>query len=298
MEETIEFALTLKEAGVSCITLHMRRPFERDGDEAHWDMILPLVKAMYPIPVLANGDLYRWPDIEALRSPSSSSKQTMSSSRPIEDNNVNDDVGGIERGVSGVMLGRPALMNLSMFRRQFDDNLNEFRGLPLLPIDKVVTLYIEECIRFDLIYQYAKYTVVEMLNTRRHQKRFYDRKVHLVGREMLDVSRTNSLEELGLLFGIDNNRFNEIVNQRSSITSSEWNEIQLNKINEYSLLIKSTDVQANLINVPVMKAPVIVGETSTTTVITSETGKQTEQGGEEEGPLLKKTKVDDGLCGK
>jgi len=133
MEETIVFAKRLADAGASCITLHMRSPSERDRDPAHWDMIAPLVKAVHPVPVLANGDMYRWPDIESLR---------------------------INAGIKGVMLGRPALLNLSMFRRFADAACGEMRGLPLLPIDKVVILYIEECIRWHLVYQHAKYTVI------------------------------------------------------------------------------------------------------------------------------------------
>jgi hypothetical protein len=89
-----------------------------------------------------------------------------------------------------------------------------------------------------------------MLNTRRHQKRFYDRKIHLPGREMLDVSRTNSLRELGLLFGIDETRYNEIVQQRTSITPEEWDALQLKKINDFSAEIPPNDRTAGIVNVP------------------------------------------------
>jgi len=121
-EETIAFAKRLADAGAACITVHMRSKDERDRSPARWGTLAPIVKALHPTPVLANGDMYRWPDIDALMTGS---------------------------GCTGVMLARPALLNLSMFRRD----------KPLIPLERVIFSYLEENVRWDGVYQNTKYTV-------------------------------------------------------------------------------------------------------------------------------------------
>ena len=79
----------------------------------------------------------------------------------------------------------------------------------LLPIEDVITAYLEECIRWDVIYQNAKYTLMEMLNNRRHQRRYCPSKLQLgPGRTMQDVGRAKSVRELAELFGLDAADFN------------------------------------------------------------------------------------------
>ena len=64
--ETIAFAKRLADAGAACITAHMRSKDERDRFPARWDTLQPIAEALRPTPVLANGDMYNWPEIDSL----------------------------------------------------------------------------------------------------------------------------------------------------------------------------------------------------------------------------------------
>ena len=78
----------MEEAGAACLTLHMRRPYDREGEPAKWDTLKPIVDAL-SIPVLANGDMYTAADFATIRRKS---------------------------GCAGVLVARPALWNASIFR--------------------------------------------------------------------------------------------------------------------------------------------------------------------------------------
>lgn len=78
----------MEEAGAVCLTLHMRRPYDREGEPAKWDTLKPIVDAL-SIPVLANGDMYTAADLATIRRKS---------------------------GCAGVLVARPALWNASIFR--------------------------------------------------------------------------------------------------------------------------------------------------------------------------------------
>jgi len=196
MEETIAFARGLVEAGASCITLHMRHPFEKDRDPAHWDVMPTFAEALKPTPVLANGDMYRWADIDALMRNS---------------------------GCAGAMLARPALLNTSMFRRTLDPKTGALVGAPLMTLEEVLNEYIEESIRWDLNYQNCKYTIMEMLNNRRHQKRFCSQKADLgPARSMQEVGKAKSLRDLAAVFGFDDAAYASVVARRASESPETW----------------------------------------------------------------------------
>lgn len=196
LEETIAFAQGLVAAGAACITLHMRHPSEKDRDPAHWDALPAFAAALKPTPVLANGDLYRWADIGPLVRTS---------------------------GCAGVMLARPALLNTSMFRRTVDPQTGDPVGAPLLSLERVLVEYVEESIRWDVIYQNCKYTIMEMLNNRRHQKRFCGQKADLgPARSMQEVGKAKSVRELAAIFGVNDAAYDAFVARRASASPAAW----------------------------------------------------------------------------
>jgi tRNA-dihydrouridine synthase len=155
-----------------------------------------LLRSTFPqVPLIANGDFY----------------QIIDTKRIIE-----------KIGASGVMLARPALFNISVFR-QYRESLACSSLAQLLPLEAVITQYLQECVRWELPYQTAKYTVsieisasrliielylnvwwhsqvMEMLNDRRHPKEYRGKPDLGPGRSIADVAVTKSLVELLALF--------------------------------------------------------------------------------------------------
>ena len=87
----------------------------------------------------------------------------------------------------------------------------------------MIVEYLEESIRWDVIYQNCKYTIMEMLNNRRHQKRFSAHKPDLgPGRTMQEVGRCKSVRELSNIFGISDEMYDKLVERRSSESPLSW----------------------------------------------------------------------------
>lgn len=181
---TLDFCLACIKAGVNAIAIH-GRIVEDDTSHttnARWETLISVVrqlKSMEPsIPIIINGDLYTRADINEMKQ------------RSLCD---------------GIMLARPALYNISLFRRD-DDNYNtndkqqlrqdeveEEKGDDddeiMIPISKflntehtekygynspllqsrttIVQEYIAQCVRYRTHPKNAKYVILEMMNTRR-----------------------------------------------------------------------------------------------------------------------------------
>jgi hypothetical protein len=87
---TIAFAKRLVNAGACAITIHCRLPADRSEKQAaRWSALKPLAVALFPTPVLLNGDAY---DPQKMA-------QLVMAAHPC----------------AGVMLARPALLNASVF---------------------------------------------------------------------------------------------------------------------------------------------------------------------------------------
>jgi hypothetical protein len=75
-------------------------------------------------------------------------------------------------GANGVLLGRPALYNTSVFKKPSETTSSPSVSLsydsPLL-LDRTVVIqdYLRHCIRYDTHFKNAKYVVCEMMNSRR-----------------------------------------------------------------------------------------------------------------------------------
>ncbi|OWZ21413.1 TRNA-dihydrouridine synthase [Phytophthora megakarya] len=124
IQDTVDAAKRLENAGAYAVGVHMRQIHERPHDKASWDRLAPVVSAL-SVPVLANGDVFMYEDIEKLRKIS---------------------------GASSFLIARGALANPSIF-------LKEGR----LPVDDVVRDYLKAAAETDNVYQNTKYNVMRMI---------------------------------------------------------------------------------------------------------------------------------------
>lgn len=134
-QQTLDFVEGMINAGANAVAIHARRVGHDATEKADWEtlkQVLGLLRPKYPtFPFLVNGDFYDRQETEDL----------------IESTKA-----------SGVLLGRPALYNTSIFRK-----------LPLNLVDKttVVQEYLKKAIRYDIHYKNTKYVICEMMNNRR-----------------------------------------------------------------------------------------------------------------------------------
>ncbi|KAF1786799.1 Aldolase-type TIM barrel [Phytophthora cactorum] len=124
IQDTVDLAKRLEDAGAYAVGVHMRHIHERPHDKASWDRLAPVVSAL-SVPVLANGDVLMHEDIDKLRKIS---------------------------GASSFLIARGALANPSIFRKE-----------GRLPIDEVVREYLKAAAETDNVYQNTKYNVMRMI---------------------------------------------------------------------------------------------------------------------------------------
>ncbi|KAG6944360.1 hypothetical protein JG688_00017124 [Phytophthora aleatoria] len=124
IQDTVDLAKRLEDAGAYAVGVHMRHIHERPHDKASWDRLAPVVSAL-SVPVLANGDVFMHEDIDKLRKIS---------------------------GASSFLIARGALANPSIFRKE-----------GRLPIDEVVREYLKAAAETDNVYQNTKYNVMRMI---------------------------------------------------------------------------------------------------------------------------------------
>ena len=134
-EETIDFVNHMIEAGVNAVAIHARTVGQDAVVPADWTTLETVMSRLvqdHPnFPFLLNGDFY--------------DRQEM------------DDMMRKTKA-SGVMLGRPALYNISIFRP-----LSE----PLLDKKLVAQEYLQYSARYEQHFKNAKYVLCEMINNRR-----------------------------------------------------------------------------------------------------------------------------------
>ena len=129
VQQTIDFIHRLEEAGVDAVTIHLRTANTESTSPADWEPLSSIVSACR-VPIIANGDIYSQEAMRVIRAKS---------------------------GCSGVMLGRPVLLNASILRKEG-------------PLSQLTVLkdYIKRTIDYDPCYQVVKYTIMEMMVSRRH----------------------------------------------------------------------------------------------------------------------------------
>lgn len=177
--ETVEFARRMEKAGACALTVHVRQLEDKPASKARWGELRPVVDAIN-IPVIANGDVYTRGDMETIKSLS---------------------------GCSSVMLARPALLNCSIFKPDGK----------MAPLTEVIQDYLRQCIRFDSIYQNAKYTVMEMITKRRHPDHLKESiRIELPKGSpgMPEVTAAKTLQQLAVLWSMGDDYRDELERRR------------------------------------------------------------------------------------
>jgi tRNA-dihydrouridine synthase 2 len=180
---TVDFVRALVASGVNAITIHGRIRGDESTIMARWETLISVVRELKMhvdtrnIPIIINGDLYTREDIHEMK---------------------------LRTGCDGIMLARPALYNISLFRRGSDEDeevveqqqqqqqqgdggndnnvlqqpITEFQqtnhsgyygyNSPLLQSrTSIVQEYIAHCVRYKAHSKNAKYVICEMMNSRR-----------------------------------------------------------------------------------------------------------------------------------
>jgi tRNA-dihydrouridine synthase 2 len=134
-DATIDFVRQMITAGANAVAIHARTVGQDDVKPADWKTLETVMKRLtqeYPtFPFLLNGDFYDRQEMEDMIH---------------------------KTRASGVMLGRPALYNTSIFRP-----LSE----PLQDKKVVAQLYLQHSARYEQHFKNAKYVLCEMINSRR-----------------------------------------------------------------------------------------------------------------------------------
>jgi len=128
-DSTISFLQNLESAGADAITIHARTTLERPHDPAHQSEIKSLLaKTGLKIPVIYNGDIFSFDDIDNTK------KIT---------------------GTDSVMIARGAIQNPGIFNNNADNDLEE-----------LIMEYLRKCVKYDVLFQNAKYTVLKIMASR------------------------------------------------------------------------------------------------------------------------------------
>lgn len=201
---TIDFVKALISSGANAITIHGRIVGDESHTMARWTTLVEVVRQLKQtesVPIIVNGDLYTRADIHEMKRRSQ---------------------------CDGVMLARPALYNVSIFRKgenevkkgagvvhENDDDksepipLSQFQttehagyygyNSPLLQSrTSIVQEYLSQCVRYRTHSKNAKYVVCEMMNSRRAPSprvSFLDMKFE-GGQTIANVCKCRSLDDL------------------------------------------------------------------------------------------------------
>ncbi|KNA22624.1 hypothetical protein SOVF_031710 [Spinacia oleracea] len=122
--DTVELARRIEKTGVSALAVHGRKVLDRPRDPAKWNEIADVVSAL-SIPVIANGDVFDYEDIQRIK---------------------------VATGASSVMVARGALWNASIFSPQGK-----------LPWEDVKKEYVRKSILWDNDVKSSKHTLKEMI---------------------------------------------------------------------------------------------------------------------------------------
>ncbi|KAL7520856.1 hypothetical protein ACHAWX_005556 [Stephanocyclus meneghinianus] len=207
---TLDFVRSLINAGANAIAIHGRIVGDESQINARWDTLVEVVKHLKEtesgIPIIVNGDLYTHADIREMRRRS---------------------------GCDGVMLARPALYNMGLFRNEEETDgrakkedegvSNDEDEIPLsrfqtakhsgyygytspllMSRTAMIQEYIARCVRYRTHSKNAKYVVCEMMNARRaptSRVPFLDMGLE-GGQTIASVCQCRSLEHLVKLWDV------------------------------------------------------------------------------------------------
>lgn len=131
-EATLALCRRLEKTGIVALGVHCRTRAERPANPAHWDRLVRITKEITSIPIIANGDIFEPEHVDSIL------KRT---------------------GASSVMIARGAIINPSIFSRD-----------KLLPQSQAVKKYLQYCVDYQIQYQNAKYTLMQMYDDPKTQQ--------------------------------------------------------------------------------------------------------------------------------
>lgn len=148
-ESTVHFVRSLIKAGANAVTIHSREVGDESHKPAKWDRlasVVQAVKAVESVPIIINGDLFTRNDMVSLKQ---------------------------RTGADAVMLARPALYNVSVFKKppaaSVETQASYGYDSPLLESKtSVVQSYLEHSLKYSPNFKNVKYVVCEMMNNRRN----------------------------------------------------------------------------------------------------------------------------------
>ena len=169
IEKTISFIKKLEEAGVAAVTVHLRGKGDSESTLAgNWEIIRKIVDSGVHVPILANGDMYTQKRINEM----------------------------VEKGgCAGVMLARPFLFDASIVRAE-----------GRLEQAAVMKEFMKACLKYDVVHQVIKYTLMEMIVYRRHPPPILTHELSTAGRYTTsdpiwkEVTRAKSTKDLCAIF--------------------------------------------------------------------------------------------------
>ena len=176
-QATLDFCGAMVNAGALAIAIHGRTVQHDATQVADWKTlqdVVPLLKSKYPsLPVLVNGDFYtrqEWMDVIS------------------------------ETGANGVLLARPALYNMSLFKKPSLEQTGPFGYDSPLLFDKTTVIqdYLKECVRYEIHYKNVKYNLCEMMTHRRTPIPRVNNLPHIYpgGQTVAKVSNCHSIDDL------------------------------------------------------------------------------------------------------
>ncbi|KAG0749351.1 hypothetical protein G6F57_004535 [Rhizopus arrhizus] len=126
-QQTIELVKMIAATGVKALTVHCRTREMRPSQKAQWDRlkeVVEAVKSVRDIPVIVNGDVWQWSDVEKVKELTNA---------------------------DSAMIARGAQLNPSAFRKE-----------GLLSFHETVHAYMKKCIDVDNVFQNSKYAILCM----------------------------------------------------------------------------------------------------------------------------------------
>ncbi|KAI9266081.1 hypothetical protein BY458DRAFT_437704 [Sporodiniella umbellata] len=126
-EDTIKLVKMIAQTGIKALTVHCRTRQMRSSEKAHWDRlkeVVEAVKSVRDIPVIVNGDVRKWADVEKVKALT---------------------------GADSAMIARGAQMHPSAFRKE-----------GVLSFAETADNYMKKCIDTDNVFKNTKYCILCM----------------------------------------------------------------------------------------------------------------------------------------
>jgi len=215
---TLDFLRGLVHAGANALTIHAREVGDSSNDPAKWDRLIELVQLLKStpegssVPVIINGDLFTRNDMINMRR---------------------------KCRADGVMLARPALYNISIFRKpavSTSDETNSYiKGEEetrysydsplLLSKTQVVKDYLSHALRFPTHPKNIKYVICEFMSNRRLPSSVITSmpQSYPGGQTIGAVCKCHSMEEICRVWDVNTSVYgrNAYINEKQNIIADE-----------------------------------------------------------------------------